>query len=120
MSTRQETGSAGEDLAARLLEQAGYTVVARNFRAKCGELDVIAKDKTHIVFVEVKTRAEDCLGTPAQAVDFRKQRRIVSTAQVWLLAHPCGLQPRFDVVEILMMRDKTAKYRHIQNAFDAF
>lgn len=117
---RAATGKAGEELAARLLEDAGYAVVARNFRARGGEIDVIAQSGTTIVFAEVKTRAEGGFGSPAEAVDARKMRRIVSTAQLWLMAHPCVLQPRFDVIEVLVSPNKTVTYNHIENAFGAF
>lgn len=94
-------GSAGEDEAVRVLRKDGYAIVLRNYRCRHGEIDIIAKDRDTIVFVEVKTRGGDSFGTPKCSVDSRKQRHIVHAAQSYLQEN--GLIDclvRFDVVSI--------------------
>ena len=81
---RVSKGAAGEVLAARYLRDKGYTIEAANYRCRFGEIDIIASDKTYIVFVEVKTRAENSLYQPREAVTQMKQRRIVKTAKLFL------------------------------------
>ena len=74
----QASGRRGEDLAHRFLRRQGFKIVARNFRARCGrvEIDVIGWDQDKLVFLEVKSRANDEFGTPDRAVDAEKQSRI--------------------------------------------
>ena len=116
---RLSLGKQGEEWAARYLEQRGFTIVARNHRTPVGELDIIARDRRYLLFVEVKTRRSLAFGTPAEAVGAHKQRQILRAAQWYLTAarYP-GLQPRFDVVSVLAGRDEPA-ISHIPNAFGA-
>lgn len=114
---RLSLGKTGEDLAARHLEQRGFTILARNHRTPVGELDLIARDRRHLLFVEVKTRRGTAFGVPAEAVGMHKQRQIIRAAQ-WYLAssrHP-ELQPRFDVVAVIIGSGEPA-ITHIPNAF---
>lgn len=114
---RLSLGKQGEDLAARHLQDRGFTILARNHRTPVGELDLIARDLHHLLFVEVKTRRGTAFGVPADAVGAHKQRQIVRAAQ-WYLAsarHP-ELQPRFDVVSVLIGPGQPA-ITHIPNAF---
>jgi len=113
-----ELGRIGEEYAVSYLQQAGLRVATRNFHSAFGEIDIIAENEQYIVFVEVKTRAQNCLGAPADAVGRQKQRRIIKTAACYLLEHPCELQPRFDVIEILTASDgKVISCNHFKNAF---
>jgi putative endonuclease len=98
---RKILGRAGEAEAERRLEKAGLTIVARSFRARCGEIDLIARDGGLLVFVEVKTRTGVGFGRPAEAVTAEKRRRVARAALVFLAKSrwrdvPC----RFDVVEV--------------------
>jgi len=77
----QILGSQGEQAAADFLQQQGYRICARNFRVPVGEIDIIARQGEVLAFVEVKTRHSNRYGTPAQAVNFRKQKKIIQTAQ---------------------------------------
>lgn len=116
---RLNLGKQGEELAARYLEQRGFTIVARNHRTPIGELDIIARDRRHLLFVEVKTRRSTRFGAPAEAVGAHKQRQILRAAQ-WYLAsarYP-DLQPRFDVVSVIVGKGEPA-VSHIPNAFGA-
>ncbi len=93
-------GNDYEDLAARWLQGRGMRLLARNFRAKTGEIDIIARDREHLVFLEVRARSNRNFSSAAGSVDRRKQQRIVRTAQLFLQRHselarmPC----RFDVI----------------------
>lgn len=78
---RLQLGRQGEELAARHLEQRGFRIVARNYRTPIGELDIIARDRRHLLFVEIKTRRGMVFGAPAEAVGAHKQRQIVRAAQ---------------------------------------
>lgn len=114
---RLSLGRTGEELAVRHLEGRGFTIVARNHRTPVGELDIIARDRRHLLFVEVKTRRGMLFGAPAEAVGAHKQRQILRAAQ-WYLAskgHP-GLQPRFDVIAVIVGTGEPA-ITHIPNAF---
>ena len=94
-------GAAGEVLAARFLRERGYTLLTSNYRTRRGEIDIIACDRTYILFVEVKAREEGSLYAPREAVTAAKQRRIVAAALQYLQEQPTTLQPRFDVIEIV-------------------
>jgi putative endonuclease len=100
---RRQVGAAGEDRAAAWYEAAGYEVVARNWRCRDGELDLIAKKGRTYVFCEVKTRMTDTFGVPAEAVNASKRARIRRLAARWLdeAAPPSVRLIRFDVVAIL-------------------
>ena len=111
-------GKSGEDLACRELERRGYAIVARRFRVRSGELDIIARDGAVMVFVEVKTRAGRRFGEAAEAVTAAKQRRIALLANEYLLRHRMSDCPcRFDVVSVHV--DAGAPVVEIiRNAFD--
>lgn len=98
-------GRFGEDLAVRLLVEAGMSVVDRNWRCREGELDIVARDGATLVFCEVKTRSGTAFGPAVAAVDARKLARLRRLAGEWLVAHDerCG-QVRLDVIGILVGR----------------
>lgn len=107
MSTK-DIGLKGELLAEAFLKKQGYRIVERNFRCKFGEIDIIGFKKGVLSFIEVKTRSSDAFGQPIEAVDKTKQRRLVRLANYYLYkkkAQP-ELPCRFDVVSILMGKDK--------------
>lgn len=112
-------GAVGEAIAVTFLKGRKYSIIARNFRCKCGEIDIIARDGRTIVFVEVKTRRTKAFGVPQLAVTPFKQRQISKAALTWL-AHN-KLQDsgaRFDVIAILQPDHAVPEIEHIQNAFD--
>jgi putative endonuclease len=114
---RLSLGRLGEELAARHLEQRGFTILGRNFRTPVGELDLVARDRGHLLFVEVKTRRGMAFGLPAEAVGPHKQRQIVRAAQWYLSSRSFpGLQPRFDVIAVIVGAGEPA-ISHIPNAF---
>lgn len=99
----RQKGSRYEEQAAAFLAGAGYQIIERNFRCRTGEIDIIAKEASVLVFAEVKYREGAGCGAPAEAVDRRKQKKIADTARYYLLTHGYGEDTacRFDVVAIL-------------------
>jgi len=95
-------GRAAEAAAARQLEQLGYRILATNFRARGGELDIVAMDGAALAIVEVRYRASDRFGGAAASITFAKRNRIVRAARALLTTHPplAKLPARFDVVEV--------------------
>jgi len=116
---RHELGRRGEDLAARHLQEKGCRIVGRNLRNSIGELDLVVLDGLTVVIVEVKTRGRTD-SSPAQAVDYRKQRKLTQTATLFLKSRNWLNRPiRFDVVEITLPSGATPYIRHIKSAFNA-
>ena len=112
-------GKRGEDIAAAYYEKHGFSVTERNFHARCGEIDVIAENADTLVFCEVKTRKPESFGRPCEAVDSKKQAKIVQTALLYLQDRATDKQPRFDVVEVFLVPNETPKVRCIPAAFDS-
>lgn len=97
----KELGRQGEALAAAYLEQCGYVIVARNYRSRQGELDLVAEDGGTIAFVEVKTRRDGAAVGPFEAVTKAKQRQMARVALDYLARHGQEERPaRFDVVAV--------------------
>jgi putative endonuclease len=116
---RISLGKAGEDLACRELERRGYAILARRYRVRRGELDIVARDGATLVFVEVKAREGRAFGDAADAVTGLKRKRIVELALDYLVRHRLtGCPCRFDVVSIHF--DAGAPSIEVfPNAFDA-
>jgi putative endonuclease len=120
MDERLGLGTEGEVRAARLLQASGYRVLARNARVERVEIDLVAERGGTIAFVEVKTRRARDHGTPEEAVDWRKRRRLVRGAAAWL--RQAGLpaaRVRFDVVVCELDAPGVWHLRHLEGAFDA-
>ncbi|MCR2785424.1 MULTISPECIES: YraN family protein [unclassified Microbacterium] len=118
MAAKDERGRAGEARAARYLEDAGWRVLARNWRCPQGELDLVATHADVIAVVEVKTRRTDAFGHPWEAVDDRKRRRLWRLAYAWLAAHPDLMQGhrlRLDVIAITGEDPATASLEHLRD-----
>ena len=110
-------GLSGEECAADWLAKEGYVILERRFRCPMGEIDIIARQGRIIVFVEVKARRSAGYGSPAEAVTWGKQRKLLRTAQLWLLQK--GLTEaacRMDVIEVLQ-QEEAPVIHHIPNAF---
>lgn len=110
-------GNAGEQMAVEYLASKGYRVLITNYRSKIGEIDVIAEKGSVLAFIEVKTRASLRYGRPSEAVDYRKQQRIIRTALLYVQKYSIDKAVRFDVLEIVCQGDKSS-INHIQNAFE--
>lgn len=111
-------GSEGERKAAEFLRKKGYKILAKNFKTRWGEIDIIAQEKKTICFIEVKLRSLENFGLPQEAVSVHKQKKIVFTALDYLKQkNLCKLPCRFDVVAITGL-GQNQKIELIKNAFD--
>lgn len=115
---RQSIGKQGETKAKNYLKRRGYQILECNYRTKAGEIDLIAKEKDCLVFVEVKTRTTEEYGTPAEAVSFYKQQHMIKSARYYLARHGGECECRFDVIEVRMSSKgwfQSAKINHLKN-----
>ena len=112
------TGKEGEKIAAAFLKKNGYRIIEINFRCPIGEIDIVAKEKNDLVFVEVKTRKSIELGYPEQAVGIRKQKKMSQLA-LWYLQKRkvADTNARFDVVAVTLIPENN-EVKLIKNAFD--
>jgi putative endonuclease len=116
--SRAELGRRGEDLACELLTRRGLTILARNWRCREGEIDIVAHLGAVLVICEVKTRRDDQLGTPAAAVTQAKQRRLRQLAGAFIVEH--GARPasvRFDVVAVTWQPGRSPLVEHLAGVF---
>jgi putative endonuclease len=122
MRVKDAVGRHGEELAARHLEAAGLQILARNWRCRAGELDIVARDAGALVFVEVKTRSSLACGAPAEAVSPTKAARIRQLAMQWVAAQRAEGELaawstlRFDVVSVLRQHGRF-EVTHLKGAF---
>ncbi len=115
---RQILGKSGEDLAVQELERRGYAILARRYRRRWGELDIVARDGPTVVFIEVKTRESGEYGGGADAITWTKRRRMADVAIDYLARHGLTDRPcRFDVVSIALAGG-VARIEVYPNAFD--
>ena len=115
----QTVGILGEELAGHYLSAHGYKILIKNYECAFGEIDLIAKENGHLVFIEVKTRSSLEMGIPAESVTFHKRGQIVKSARYYLKRYgikniPC----RFDVVSVLMLRNQQPEVEIIKDAFN--
>ena len=113
-------GAKGEAMVASFLMSKGFSVVARNYQCRFGEIDIIAQDTDYIIFVEVKTRKENSAVPIEEAVDYKKQKRMIITAQDYLTKSPTEKQPRFDVALVIVKTSNGKEnycLKYIENAF---
>lgn len=112
---KREVGSFNEDRAIRYLTVNGYEIIQKNFYCRMGEIDIIARSEEYLCFIEVKYRSSEAHGSPGEAINPRKIRRITRTAQYYILINniPENTPCRFDVIMIL-----DEKITLIPNAFD--
>ncbi len=113
-------GNKGEAFAAEYYKKLGFTVTAQNYTCRGGEIDIIAENGEYIIFVEVKTRSDNSLYSPAEAVDFKKQKRLTVAAMKYLSENEIEKQPQFDVFEVYAHNARIYKVNRIENAFEAF
>ena len=119
---QQTRGHAGERAAAAFLRERGFTLVQHNFRSPWGEIDLIAEDGQTLVFVEVRTRRSDRLGSPFESVTRAKQRRLILTAQDYLQRH--GLEDRQWRIDLVAVRPgyqgSAPSLEHLEDAVAGF
>lgn len=123
MKNTTDIGRYGENAAAEFLKSKNYKILEQNYHASHNEIDIIAENKKYIVFVEVKTRtvvpnSRFEYETPASAVTYRKQRRILAAAQTYLNVHPSKKTPRLDVIEVYLSQSgEVLEINHMEDAF---
>ena len=111
-------GSSGERIAEEYLKKEGYDILARNFRTRLGEIDIVASKGEYLVFVEVKARKSEAYGFPSESVTYAKQRKISMVASQYIkLNMSFGAAVRFDVIEVYLTE---GRINHIENAFDSY
>ncbi len=117
MNTRL-VGAYGEQTAASYLRANGYSILAANYRAGTGEIDIVAEKKKTVCFVEVKTRKDGGMFAPAEAVDIRKQQNLKSAAAAYINRFQVKNKTRFDIIEVIIGDNNELKsINHIEDAF---
>ena len=124
LSKTNRIGQIGEDAATAFLSKKGFRILARNYTVGKNEIDIIAQDREHFVFCEVKARIQEYgvpspFGRPASAVTKEKQRNLIQAAQSFALRHrKDGKRFRFDVIEVYLTAEEAVSHiHHIENAF---
>jgi putative endonuclease len=113
----KELGELGEELAVRYLIKKKYRILARNWRDRGGELDIVARDGGTLVFVEVKTRTSDTFALPVESVGYDKQRRLRRLADRYIARNNVAdCEVRFDIISIVT-RGANPEIEHLENAF---
>jgi putative endonuclease len=117
---RRDLGTFGERVAAAHLQAKGYRIRERNFRTREGEVDIIAEHGSTLVFVEVRTRRGDALGSPAESVTASKASHVLAVAQAYTQAHQdCPADQRIDVIAVSLAPDgRLLSLEQIEGAVD--
>jgi len=111
---RKKIGKENEKLAEQFLKQSGYTILDKNFSSKFGEIDIIAKKGSLIIFVEVRSKSYNAFGKPFETINKSKIQKIINTAQIYIsIKNLYNYDIRFDVISI-----ENQKITHILAAFD--
>ena len=110
-------GKEGEDFAVSFCKKKGYRVLEKNYKTVFGEIDIVARDGDKIVFIEVKTRADDTFGYPFEAVNARKREKIKKVALCFMKKFKQEVPARFDVLSIIF-EDGRKRVEHIMDAFE--
>jgi putative endonuclease len=118
--TANETGKQGEAAVCRYLVERGYTILARNYRLRGGEIDIIAKNEEFLAFVEVKTCAVSGAVSPLERISVAQQNRIIFTAMTYCAKHNAdwALQPRYDAAAVTIAGGRVLSIEYLENAFD--
>ena len=114
---RHALGKRGEQAAVGYLRRGGYEIVERNVRSRLGEIDLIARHREVLVFVEVKTRSSGEFAPPELSVDRKKRRKLYDLAQAYLGKQAEPVNCRFDVLGVILPPGGRPVFRHIPDAF---
>lgn len=120
MATAKLLGAWGEALAAEYLRKKHYRILASSYRSRFGEIDLVAKNRKTLVFVEVKLRKSDAYAKARDYVDKRKQEKLRLTASMYLSEFPTELPARFDIIEIYAPEGTATAHPEIYHMEDAF
>lgn len=113
-------GKLAELKACEYLKKKKYKLLDVNYSSRFGEIDLIMQKGKYICFIEVKMRNERAIASPAEFVDYNKQKKIISTAKIYLSNNSVNLQPRFDIVEVYNENNKIKLIKHLENAFELY
>ena len=113
-------GKLAELKACEYLKKKRYKLLDTNYSSRFGEIDLIMQKGQYICFIEVKMRNERSIAAPAEFVDYRKQQKIITTAEIYLANHDVNLQPRFDVIEVYTENNNIKLIKHLENAFELY
>ena len=117
MAKHLETGKKGENFAVEFLKKKGYEILETNWRFRRSEVDIIAKDKKILVFVEVKTRSYDYFGKPESFISARKKILLQDAASAYMRKINHTWEIRFDIIGILLHNPKNIEINHFEDAF---
>lgn len=118
MLAKDRLGQSGERLARKHLIDSGFLILDSNWRCPIGELDIVAREGTKLVFCEVKTRSSTLFGDPIEAIDEAKARRIHLLAARWIGEHRVvATSVRYDVIAVLAPRGQRPEITHLRDAF---
>lgn len=113
------SGKKGEEYVCRYLKKNGAKILSRNYSCRFGEIDIISEKDGFLIFTEVKTRDEDPLVLAQEAVDIKKQQKIIKAAQIYIKFTENNSQPRFDVACVSARKGKPYELTYYENAFFA-
>lgn len=116
MADKNKIGKQGEDQAASFLEKRGFKIMARNYRYKHAEIDLIVQQDNWLIFVEVKTRSSDAFGEPETFVDYKKGRKIMEAAEEYIHATDWHGHIRFDIISVKL--GSAPEIRHFEDAIN--
>ena len=117
MARHNELGKKGEELAEEFLKNKGYEILETNWRHRKAEIDIIAKHKDVLIFVEVKSRSNDHFGRPEAFVDQKKEELMADAASVYMEVIGHEWEVRFDIISILFHNDAYQSIDHFKDAF---
>lgn len=120
MAEHNEFGKLAEDLAADFLAKKGYKILVRNFRFQHHEIDIVSEFQDLIVVTEVKARSYDTLIEPQEAVNKKKIKSIVQTADIFMTDNQIDKEVRFDIITVLPDKTGALQITHIEDAFQSF
>ena len=117
MSTQHELGNKGEEAARKFLLEKGYLILEKNWRFGRAEIDIIAKDKSTLVFIEVKSRSTNRYGAPEEFISKKKMKFLTQAASAYMEKINHSWEIRFDVLAILITINQVNQIKHFEDAF---
>ncbi|MDX1666157.1 MAG: YraN family protein [Saprospiraceae bacterium] len=117
VARHNEIGKRGEDLAGAFLQRAGYELLARNWRYRRAELDLVVRKDDILIFVEVKTRNSDLYGSPEIFVTSRKEDLMLAAAKAYMEEVGHEWEIRFDIITVILRSERDYEIRHFKDAF---
>lgn len=113
-------GKLAELKACEYLKRKRYKLIDANYSTRFGEIDLIMTKGKYICFIEVKMRNQNSIAAPVEFVDYRKQKKIIASAEIFLAGTAIDLQPRFDIIEVYTENNNIKCIKHLENAFELY